>query len=102
VIFVDTGAWFAFFVESDPDHAALSAVMARIADRLLTTDYVVDELLTLLRARGHSATALRVGQKLLEGRMCRLDFVTPTDVHQAWSFRATVERVGASLTALAE
>lgn len=84
MIFVDTGAWFAFFVREDPDHTAVAAVMSLPAARLLTTDYVVDELLTLLKTRGQTATALRVGQKLLEGRICRLDFVSPADIYQAW------------------
>lgn len=45
---------------------------------------MVDELLTLLKTRGRTATALRVGRKLLEGRIRRLDFVPPADIHQAW------------------
>ncbi len=45
-VFVDTGAWFAYFVRRDPDHMA--AVQWIKANRfpLLTTDFVLDELLT--------------------------------------------------------
>lgn len=51
MIFVDTGAWFASLIPVDPDHAAASAWLAQNREALLTTDYVVDETLTLLRAR---------------------------------------------------
>ena len=51
-IFVDTGAWFARFVPSDPDHAAARAWFDGNTNPLLTTDYILDELLTLLKVRG--------------------------------------------------
>jgi hypothetical protein len=54
VIFVDTGAWFAAFVPKDADHSAARAWLAGNEAPLLTTDYVLDELLTLLRMRGKS------------------------------------------------
>jgi predicted nucleic acid-binding protein len=61
VIFVDTGAWFARFVPSDPDHPAARDWLDRDTKPLLTTDYIVDELLTLLKVRGEYLRALGVG-----------------------------------------
>ena len=52
MIFVDTGAWFATFVPNDPDHAAADAWLQANVQPLVTTDYVIDELLTLLKIRG--------------------------------------------------
>jgi len=51
-VFVDTGAWFARFVPSDPDHAIAREWFERDRRPLITTDYIVDELLTLLKVRG--------------------------------------------------
>jgi predicted nucleic acid-binding protein len=51
-IFVDTGAWFARFVVTDPDHAVASNWLSSNKEQLVTTDYVIDELLTLLKMRG--------------------------------------------------
>ena len=51
MILVDTGAWFASVVPSDIDHASASQWLNQNAEPLLTTDYIVDETLTLLRAR---------------------------------------------------
>ncbi len=52
--FVDTGGWYAWMVASDPDHAAMAAWMKANRGPLLTSDYVIDESLTLMRSRGHN------------------------------------------------
>jgi hypothetical protein len=39
------------------DHPAAMVWFANIPDRLITTDYVVDELLTLLKVRGYPQIA---------------------------------------------
>lgn len=49
MIFVDTGAWFAAVVPSDPDHEAASQWLSQNSEPLLTTDYVIDETLTLYK-----------------------------------------------------
>jgi predicted nucleic acid-binding protein len=56
VIFVDTGAWFASFVSSDADHAAALDWLQGNTTPLITSDYIIDELLSLLRYRGEFAT----------------------------------------------
>ena len=67
MIFVDTGAWYATFVPTDPDHAAANRWFERNAVPLLTTDYVMDERLTLLKVRGEYRRALRLGSSFLDG-----------------------------------
>ncbi|RIK85916.1 MAG: hypothetical protein DCC67_03350 [Planctomycetota bacterium] len=64
VIFVDAGVWFARYVRTDVDHARARTWFTNIKDTLVTSDYVIDELLTLLRSRGHTDVALRVGGNL--------------------------------------
>lgn len=51
MILVDTGAWFALSVPGDPDHLAAKTFVEANDQRLLSTDYIVDELLTLFRVR---------------------------------------------------
>jgi predicted nucleic acid-binding protein len=58
VIFVDTGAWFATFVPNDVHHVAAASWFAQNTEPLITTDYVLDEVLTLLQVRGEFARAL--------------------------------------------
>jgi uncharacterized protein len=51
MVFVDTRAWFAAVVPSDPNHPQAASWLAANSEVLITTDYVIDEILTLLRAR---------------------------------------------------
>jgi predicted nucleic acid-binding protein len=81
--FVDTSAWYAAYMPSDPQHRAVQKVLAA-PTRLITTDYVLDETLTLLKARGHAERALRFGPRVLDGRAAQLEYVSPKDVEQAW------------------
>jgi predicted nucleic acid-binding protein len=42
MIFVDTGAWAAFFVPRDPSHGAAVEWMEHNEQLLITTDYILD------------------------------------------------------------
>jgi predicted nucleic acid-binding protein len=85
VIFVDTGAWFAAFVPNDADHAAADIWLEANTEPLVTTDYIVDELLTLLKMRGEYQRALEVGPLLLQGEIAYLEWVGQGDVRKAWT-----------------
>lgn len=53
-LFVDTAGWMACADAADPDHAAARSARDHWLDReglLLTSDYIIDETLTLLRQR---------------------------------------------------
>jgi len=84
VIFVDTGAWFAAFVPNDSDHAAADVWLGQNRLPLVTTDFVLDELLTLLKRRGEYDRAVRLGPAILDGTIATLEWVTPADVRAAW------------------
>jgi len=112
VISVDTGAWFAAFVSNDPDHSAANEWLAGNDEPLLTTDYVLDEVLTLSRARGEWRKGVEIGRAILEGSIASLEWVGPEDVVAAfntfqqypasgWSFtdcvsRAVIQRLSIS------
>jgi predicted nucleic acid-binding protein len=88
-IFVDTGAWFARFVPGDADHPAAREWFEQNRDPLITTDYVIDELLTVLKIRGEFQRALELGGSMLDGDMCDVEWVTETDVNDAWQVFST-------------
>ena len=67
MIFVDTGAWYASLVPIDPNHEKAVAWLTTNRSPLVTTDYVIDETLTLLRARGERQRALLVGSRFFSG-----------------------------------
>jgi predicted nucleic acid-binding protein len=84
MIFVDTGAWFAGFIPSDPDHSAASAWMTANRTPLLTTDYIIDETLTLIRARGQNRKAIEFGTLVFLGRLAVVHYLTPAEIAAAW------------------
>ncbi len=84
MIFVDTGAWFALHVPQDPNHTRAIAWLRDNSEQLLTTDAVVSETLTLLRARRESSRAIQVGRSMIEEGEVELQFITPQEFHRAW------------------
>ena len=52
---------------------------------LFTTDYAVDETLTLLHAHGESRRAILIGEFLFGGELAELYYLTEADIEAAWS-----------------
>jgi uncharacterized protein len=84
MIFVDTGAWFASVVPSDSDYPLASAWLNQNTKPLITTDYVVDETLTLLRMRREKQRAILLGDAFFSGKLTRIHHVTVAEVQQTW------------------
>jgi predicted nucleic acid-binding protein len=85
MIFVDTGVWYAANVLEDPDHSEARQLVLRATSPLITTDYVVDELLTLLIARKRRNIAVRIGDGFWRQASCDLEWVKTEDVESAWN-----------------
>jgi predicted nucleic acid-binding protein len=98
VIFVDTGAWFAAFVPNDADHTAADAWLEANTEWLVTTDYVIDELLTLMKIRGEFRRALRLGASLVAEEITQIIWVLPGDIQQAWDIFQRYHDKGWSFT----
>ncbi len=84
MILTDSGAWFASVVPWDGNHVAATTWLGQNREPLLTTDYLVDETLTLLRMRKETARAVALGDQFFSGRVARLYFLTETDIRDAW------------------
>lgn len=87
--FVDTGAWFAAVVPWDANHAAAAAWFERNERPLLTTDYIVDETLTLLRSRGEDQRAIVLGERLFGERLATVHLVSSDEIEAAWQIFRT-------------
>jgi predicted nucleic acid-binding protein len=85
MVFVDTSAWFAAVVPSDPNHRQAASWLAANSEVLITTDYVIDEILTLLRARGERQRAKLLGKKFFDGSIAEIYFLTEDHIRQAWA-----------------
>jgi hypothetical protein len=91
ILFVDTAGWVALADESDPVHGASSKARdghLRRGGHLVTTDYVIDESLTLLRRRLGLAAARRFWWMISESARVRLETVSPDRARRAreWFF----------------
>jgi predicted nucleic acid-binding protein len=83
-IFVDTGAWYATVIPADPHHVSVIAFLRHNPLPLVTTDYIVDETLTLLRARGEWAKAIALGRHFFDLKGANVLHVTPENLRNAW------------------
>lgn len=100
-LFVDTSALWAFFDAGDQFHLAASECFEDLFDRpfpLLTTDYIVDEVLTGLRMRAGHRNAVLAGTSILNNRKF-LVRRTDNDLWQsAWDLFRTRDRLKLSFT----
>lgn len=96
--FVDTGAWAALFVPVDPMHDVARDWFERNSNRLVTSDYVVDEVVTLLKTRYSTQSAIRAGETLLGERLSTFIYLLPDDIQRAWKIFRTHTDKGWSFT----
>jgi predicted nucleic acid-binding protein len=82
-LFVDTSAWLARMVPPEAGHGAIVSALDASQGRLLTTNFVIDELITLtLKRYGHSA-ALQLADGLTSGDVVDVHRVTADDERDA-------------------
>lgn len=98
--FVDTSGFYALLVKRDDMHRTAGDILHKAAEvrkRFVTTDYVLDETATLLKARGHGHLLSAFFESILASKSCRVEwteqerfvraknlFLKHTD--QEWSF----------------
>jgi len=84
MVFVDTGVWFAFFVPDDADHERIQAWFDSDRPPLLTTDYIIDETLTLLLARKRMARAFVAGRAFFQRNAAEIHYLSPQQINRTW------------------
>ena len=93
LLFVDTSAWFALVNRRDPDHQAARETLESFRGRLVTSNFIFDETVTLCRYRLGRETAVRVGEGLLGGDLADLARATVKDEVAAWNlFRQRADK----------
>ena len=97
-IFVDTSAWYAIIDKNDLDHAVAVAKIHILDRPLVTSNYVLDEILTLLKTRSGSTIAVPFGQKLWNQEVSTLVRITEEDEARAWGIFCQYEDKGFSFT----
>jgi uncharacterized protein len=86
-LFVDTSAWLAMNDNSDQHHAETMAKAALIKKKridLITSDYVIDESLTIIRMRLSHKAAVLFGESVLKSGIVTITDVKAEDRLAAW------------------
>lgn len=87
VVFVDTSAWIALYIADDRNHRAARAQWEELIDRkalLVTTNYVIDETITAVRAIAGHHLAVKLGEALFTSRLLRRLRIDEALEGEAW------------------
>lgn len=84
MIFVDTGVWFARIVRKDPEHDRVKAWFSSNREPLVTSDYCIDETLTLLSVRERPSLSIEAGRELFGQTIAAVSFLTFDQFNRAW------------------
>jgi predicted nucleic acid-binding protein len=88
-IFVDTSGFYALLIKADDLHAAAVRILRearRRKRRFVTSDYVLDETATLLKARGHAHLLSAFFGSLLTSHACRTEWTDAERFHTCRAF----------------
>jgi len=83
-LFVDTGAWYALVDKNDPDHVKARDFLKANNIPLITTNFIFDEAITLLRSRLGWNVAKDFGQKLQDSNFVSIAAIESSDEEKAW------------------
>ena len=90
-LFADTGTWCALYDRSDIHHVRASTFLRELKGqkvRLITSDYVIDEALTLLRFRAGHREAVEFGKWVLQSPLVKVVRVDENIWRAAWEIFA--------------
>ena len=86
-VFVDTSGWVALFVQNDRNHRKAASVfedLKRGRAMLYTSDYIVDETVTVILMRGDHRESVVAGEALLTSQLIKIVPVYPSHFKAAW------------------
>lgn len=87
--FVDTSGLYALLVDRDAQHERAKSFLDKSATAglcFITTDYILDEAATLLKARGYSRLAKHLFDSVLTSTACRVEWMDPERFVQTQRF----------------
>ena len=86
-VFVDTGAWLAFYDRHDQHYASARRIVEHLKTQrasLALSDFVLAESVTLIRFRLGHPWAIRFGEAILGSRLAELFAVDASARRRAW------------------
>lgn len=98
MVFVDTGFWFGLLVKNDPRNQQCTDWFSLLREPVVTSDYVVDETLTLLLMRGERTKAIEFGNLVIVGTTVALHMVSEAQFNRSWILFQQLSGAGLSFT----
>ena len=83
-VFADTSALYAFINSKDPDHHWVKSYLDNFKGQLLITNFIFDEILTLVLARMGHEKAVLTGKALLNPNVFAMIRIRAIDEKNAW------------------
>lgn len=86
-LFLDTGALYAYFDKSDAEHNDVKALLNSSNDTFYTSNFIIDELITLLRCRNFRLSQIKpfIDELWLE-KFLYILYITPEIENLSWIF----------------
>jgi len=87
--FIDTSGFYSLLVRDDDKHAQAGKFLRNAAEnkrRFVTSDYVVDETATLLKARGMTKLIRPFFESISSSKACRLIWMDGDRFHRTTAF----------------
>src|SRR2546425_7302474 len=88
-VFVDTSGFYSLLVKDDDQHQRAAKLLKDAEKgrrRFIATDYVLDEAVTLLIARGHPGMVGLLLSATLRSQACRIEWTDPERLSQTSDF----------------
>lgn len=90
MIFIDTGAFYASKVVNDINHSSAINIEKSISEgrygKMVTTNYILDELFTLLRGRVSYDQIIKIGESIKKSPNIRIIWILEALEEKAWEF----------------
>lgn len=86
-VFVDTSAWVAYFAKNDGNHKQAAAIYDMLKTEhtiLYTSDYVLDETITMLGRKSTKKQSIIAGDILFASRVLKIIHVCPEYLETSW------------------
>ena len=90
MIFIDTGAFFASKVKNDVNYPSAVKIERQIKagkyGKMITTNYILDEFFTLLRARVSYEETIQIGETIRRSPNIRIIWILEALEETSWEF----------------
>lgn len=93
MIFIDTSAFHALYIENDINHQSALKVKRNIIQKkygaLITTNYIIDETLTLLRNSAGIINSIKIGELIRNSKVLNIIWIDDDIEENAWKIFST-------------